>query len=47
MSCWPRQGRIIDEDEDRLMLFRVEERAQPVLLGTATPTADPDFVYVG
>ena len=38
---------IIDEDKDRLMLFRVEERAQPVLLGTATPAADPDFVYVG
>lgn len=40
-------GAIIDEDEDRLMLFRVEERAQPVLLGTAKPVADPDFVYVG
>ena len=40
-------GAIIDEDEDRLMLFRVEERAQPVLLGTATQAVDPDFIYVG
>ena len=40
-------GAIIDEEEDRLMLFRVEERAKPVLLGTATPAANPDFVYVG
>ena len=40
-------GAIIDEEEDRLMLFRVEERAQPVLLGIAKPAADPDFVYVG
>ena len=40
-------GAIIDEDEDRLMLFRVEKRAQPVLLGIATPAADPDFIHVG
>lgn len=38
---------LIDEDEDRLALLRVEERARPVLLGIATPAVDPDFFYVG
>lgn len=40
------RGRI-DEREDRFALVRVEERAAPVLLGVATPPADPDFHYVG
>ena len=40
-------GSLIDEAEDRLALVRVEERAQPMLLGIATPAADPDFYYVG
>lgn len=39
--------RRIDEREDRFALLRVEERAAPVLLGAATPPADPDFHYVG
>lgn len=38
---------VLDEDEDRLALLRVEERTQPMLLGIATPAADPDFYYVG
>ena len=38
---------ILDEDEDRLALLRVEERARPMLLGIATPAVDPDFLYVG
>ena len=38
---------LIDEDEDRLALLRVEERTQPMLLGIATPAVDPDFFYVG
>ena len=38
---------LINEREDRFALLRVEERAQPVLLGIATPAVDPDFYYVG
>ena len=38
---------IIDEDEDRLALLRIEERAQPILHGIATPVVDPQFFYVG
>ena len=37
----------INEREDRFALLRVEERAAPVLLGIATPPADPHFYYVG
>lgn len=40
-------GALMDEDEDRLALVRVEERARPILLGVATPAADPEFFYVG
>lgn len=43
MQAW----RIIDEGEDRFALLRVEQRAEPVLLGIATPPADPSFHYVG
>lgn len=38
---------VLDEDEDRLALLRVEERARPMLLGIAAPAGDPDFYYVG
>lgn len=38
--------RLINEREDRFALLRVEERAAPVLLGIATPPADPDFYFV-
>ena len=39
--------RVIHETEDRFALLRVEERAQSVLRGIATPPADPEFYYVG
>lgn len=38
--------RLVNEREDRFALLRVEERAAPVLLGIATPPADPDFYFV-
>lgn len=38
---------IIDEGEDRFALLQVEERAKPILLGTAIPAADPNFQYIG
>ena len=38
---------LMAEEEDRFALLRVEERTQPVLLGTAIPAADPNFRYVG
>lgn len=39
--------KLINEREDRFALLRVEERVAPMLLGIATPPADPDFYYVG
>lgn len=38
---------ILDEDEDRIALLRIEPRTQPMLLGVAVPAADPDFFYIG
>ena len=38
---------VLDEVEDRLALLRIEERAQPILHGIATPVVDPEFFYVG
>ena len=38
---------LIDENEDRFALIRIEERTQPILHGIATPAVDPDFYYVG
>jgi len=38
---------LIESDEDRIALLRVEERAQPMLLGIATPAVDPEFYYLG
>lgn len=38
---------ILDEDEDRMALLRIEQRAKPMLLGVAVPAADPDFFYIG
>lgn len=38
---------LLDEQEDRLGLIRIEERTQPFLFGVATPAVDPDFFYVG
>ena len=38
---------LIDEEEDRFALLRVEERTRPVLLGIAAPAGDTGFRYVG
>ena len=38
---------LLDEDEDRMALLRVEQRTRPMLLGIAVPASDPDFYYVG
>lgn len=38
---------LLDEDEDRFALLRVEERSAPVLLGAATPADGSGFLYVG
>ncbi len=38
---------ILNEDEDRMALLRIEPRARPILFGIAVPAADPDFFYVG
>jgi len=38
---------LIDENEDRLALLRVEERTRPLLLGIATPAVGPGLRYVG
>ena len=38
---------LLDEDEDRMALLRVEQRTRPMLLGIAVPASDPDFFYVG
>ena len=38
---------LIDEEEDRFALLRVEERTRPVLLGIAVPAGDTGFRYVG
>ncbi len=42
-----RARRIIDEREDRFALLRVEKRTAPLLLGRATVSANPRFIYVG
>lgn len=42
------QGRrLINEDEDRFALLRVEERTAPLLLGRATLPVASGFLYVG
>ncbi len=38
---------IIAEEEDRLALLRIEQRAQPILHGIATPVVDPEYYFVG
>lgn len=38
---------LMDGDEDRFALLRVEERTEAILLGTATPAIDPKLYYVG
>ena len=38
---------LLDEEEDRFALLRVEERTRPVLLGIATPAGETGFRYIG
>lgn len=38
---------IVDEHVDRFALLRVQERAEPILAGIATPASDPNYYYVG
>lgn len=38
---------LLELDEDRLLLLRLDPRSRTYALGTASPPADPDFFYVG
>lgn len=38
---------ILDEDEDRFLLLRLDPRARVHTLGKALPPADPEFLYLG
>lgn len=38
---------VIDDEEDRFVLLRLEQRAPVKALGMAVKPADPDFFYVG
>ena len=38
---------ILEEDDDRFFLLRLDPRARTYALGVAASPADPDFFYVG
>ncbi|NKC12770.1 MAG: CRISPR-associated protein Cas2 [Gammaproteobacteria bacterium] len=38
---------LLDQQEDRLLLIRLDPRARTYAIGTASPMADPDFFYLG
>lgn len=38
---------LLDEDEDRFLLLRLDPRAKVITLGRATTPADPDHFYIG
>jgi CRISPR-associated protein Cas2 len=38
---------VLDEEEDRFLLLRLDPRARSHTLGRATRPADPDYFYVG
>ncbi|WJW76675.1 CRISPR-associated endonuclease Cas2 [Thiohalobacter sp. IOR34] len=40
-------GDILDLEEDRFFLIRLDPRSRVRTLGRAVPVADPDFFYVG
>ena len=42
-----RMGALLESEEDRFALLRVEPRAAPRTLGLAVPPSDPDWFYVG
>ena len=38
---------LLNEDEDRFFLLRLDPSARTYALGVATKPADPDYFYVG
>lgn len=38
---------LIDEEEDRFMLLRLDPRSRVRIFGVAVQPADPDYFYVG
>ncbi len=38
---------ILNEDEDRFLLLRLDPRSRTHVLGRASQPADPDYFYVG
>ncbi len=42
-----RMHAVLDPNEDRFMLLRLETRGAARILGIAVPPADPDYFYVG
>ena len=38
---------LLDEDEDRFFLLRLDPSAKTYALGVAARPADPDYFYVG
>lgn len=38
---------VLDEDDDRFLLLRLDPRARTRTLGTASAPCDPDYFYVG
>ena len=38
---------LLDEEDDRFMLLRLDPRARSFSLGLARPAADPDYFYLG
>ena len=38
---------LLDEDEDRFFLLRLDPSARTYALGVAAQPADPDYFYVG
>lgn len=38
---------LLDEDDDRFFLLRLDRRARCYALGVASRPADPDYFYVG
>ncbi len=37
---------LLDEDEDRFLLLRLDPHARSMTLGRASPPADPSFFYI-
>ncbi|MCX7988620.1 MAG: CRISPR-associated endonuclease Cas2 [Thermodesulfovibrio sp.] len=39
--------RLINPNEDRVHIFRIDGRSKVITLGIAVPPADPDYFYIG